>query len=62
MNRTQTISPELAELTCVWGAPLATSWPALRGEAAAAAAGGREDGGREESDLTEDDAPAPAFQ
>lgn len=29
---TQSIDPTTADLSCVWNAPLATTWPALRGE------------------------------
>jgi hypothetical protein len=29
MNRTQSVSAAAADLTCVWNAPLATTWPAL---------------------------------
>ena len=65
MNRTQTIDHVTAELSCVWNAPLSTSWPALRGEKPAAASMSAERTARESEEagtLTEEEAPAPAFK
>ena len=60
-NRTLAVDPSAAQLSCVWGQPLATSWPALAAQQAAAAAelAADEDEG---SALSDDDAPAPAFK
>ena len=67
-DRTLSVRPDAAELSCVWAAPLATSWPSLAAELAAAAAelaqaqdelAALEDEG---SPLSGDDAPARAFR
>lgn len=59
LNRTHTIDRAAAELSCVWDAPLATTWPALRGEVAGSAAASEEE---EAGAETEDEAPVPAYK
>ena len=61
-NRTLAVDPTAAQLSCVWGQPLATSWPALAAQQAAAAAELAAAEDDEGSALSEDDAPAPAFK
>jgi hypothetical protein len=61
-NRTLAVDPAAAQLSCVWGQPLATSWLALAAQQAAATAELAAAEDDEASALSEDDAPAPAFK